>query len=172
MLDLLQAFYTETFPDRQGPAVTDLTDITAGWESELHAFTLEYGPAAARRREELILRLYPGDGAPAKATREFHNMRLLRAAGYPVPEVYILELDRGFGKPFLIMERIRGQLLGALLTASSEERQRELLTVFCRLFVRLHELDWRPFNRGAAGQAPVRCDGVAVLRPCEVGDAP
>jgi aminoglycoside phosphotransferase (APT) family kinase protein len=43
------------------------------------------------------------------------------------------------------MDRIKGQMLWPLLFGSSGERQQELLTQFCDLFVRLHALEWRPF---------------------------
>jgi len=48
------------------------------------------------------------------------------------------------------MERIDGEVLWPLLMGSAGERQRQMLTLFCELFVRLHRLDWRPFVADAA----------------------
>jgi aminoglycoside phosphotransferase (APT) family kinase protein len=149
----LQAYYAQACPAKQGLQVKDLSSITAGWESEMYAFDVEYGPAEDRRREALILRLYPGDQAHAKAAHEFHSMRQLRQAGYPVPYVHMLERTNSpFGKPCVIMERIAGQVMGPLFSSARGEQQREILRRFCALFVQLHRLDWRPFvNDGARG---------------------
>ena len=130
--------------------VSELTSISEGWESEMYSFDVEYGPAGERKREELVLRIYPGDDAHAKSAREFHGMRQLYEAGYPVPQVLVLErADSPLGKPFVIMERIAGQVLWPLLFGSSGKEQQRLLTLFCDRFVQLHALDWRPFVDGA-----------------------
>jgi aminoglycoside phosphotransferase (APT) family kinase protein len=126
--------------------VREGTKISAGWESEMYSFDVEYGPTGQRQREELILRIYPGDDAHPKSAREFHGMSQLYKAGYPVPQVLVLEReDSPFSQPFVIMERIEGQQLWPLLFDSPEEKQQELLTLFCELFVQLHALEWRPF---------------------------
>ena len=147
----LQAYYARVFPARQGVRVSDLTSISAGWESEIYSFTVEYGPAGGRRCEELILRIYPGDDAHDKSAHEFQGMSQLSKAGYPVPQVLVLECENSpFGRPFVIMERIEGQILWPLLFHSPQEKQQELLTLFCELFVQLHTLEWGPFVRDVA----------------------
>jgi len=151
----LQAYYAQACPAKRGLQVKDLSSITAGWESEMYAFDVEYGPAEDRRREALVLRLYPGDQAHAKAAHEFHSMRQLHQVGYPVPYVQLLERTNSpFGKPCVIMERIAGQVMGPLFSSARGEQQREILRRFCALFVQLHRLDWRPFvNDGARDAA-------------------
>jgi aminoglycoside phosphotransferase (APT) family kinase protein len=74
-------------------------------------------------------------------------MSQLRQASYPVPRVLILERENSpfDGKPFVIMEKIEGQVLWSLLFNSPREKQQELLTLFCELFIQLHALEWRPF---------------------------
>jgi aminoglycoside phosphotransferase (APT) family kinase protein len=142
----LQAYYARAFPAKQGLQVTNLISITGGWESEMYAFDVAYGPAKDRRREVLVLRLYPGDQAYAKAAHEFHSLRHLHQVGYPVPSVHLLERTNApFGMPFVIMERIAGQMMGPLLSSACGEQQRALLMYFCALFVQLHRLDWRLF---------------------------
>lgn len=150
----LQAFlaaHCAAWPD---PRVEALSCINAGWESDVYAFDLEHGPASARQRTPLVLRIFPGVDAHEKSAREFNGIRLLRQAAYPVPEVYLLERDASpFGKPFIIMERVEGQLLWLPLFHGPEADRPRLLTQFCGLLVRLHTLDWRPFVRGPAEEA-------------------
>ena len=142
----LQAYYARAFPAREGVRVSDLVSISAGWESEMYSFDVEYGPAGERRREELVLRIYPGVGAQRKAAHEFHGMGQLYKAGYPVPRVLVLEPHSSpFGKPFVIMERIEGKTLWPVMFGAAKEKQGELLTLFCHLFVQLHTLEWRRF---------------------------
>jgi len=146
MQSRLQAYYAHAFPARRGMRVGEVTDIGAGWESEMYSFDVEYGPTGQRQREELVLRIYPGDDAHPKSAREFHGMSQLYKAGYPVPQVLVLERENSpFGQPLVIMERIEGQQLWPLLFGSAEEKQQELLTLFCELFVQLHALEWQPF---------------------------
>jgi aminoglycoside phosphotransferase (APT) family kinase protein len=146
MLDLLQNTIGRALPDRLNPTVSELVSISVGWESDVYAFDLESGPANGRLREALVLRIYPGADAYAKSQREFQGMRQLVAAGYPVPRVLALERDASpLEKPFMIMEKVEGEMLWPHLFRSSEPQQSELLAMFCGLFVRLHRLDWRPF---------------------------
>jgi aminoglycoside phosphotransferase (APT) family kinase protein len=142
----LQAYYAEAFPARQNAEIGELACINAGWESDVYAFAVDYGPARARRREELILRIYPGNDAYDKSEREFRGMMQLHQAGYPVPEVLVLERENSpFGQPFVLMERIRGREMWPLMFDSFRKDQQALVTLFCELYVRLHALDWRPF---------------------------
>ncbi len=138
------------------PRVTSFESLSAGWESDVYAFDLEHGPAAERRHDELILRVYPGDDATDKSAREFRGLRQLHRLGYPVPMVWALESDgASLGRPFVIMERIQGEVLWPLLFQGAEGAQ-ELLTQFCQLFVDLHQLDWRPFVDNASQYGPDR----------------
>ena len=113
--------------------------VGAGWETEIYSFDIEYWLAAQVRRKGLVVRLYPGDGASAKAAHEFRGMRQLYDSGYPVPRVLALEGDGSpLGRPFILMERIDGEILWPLLMNSTGGHQQQLLTLFCELFVRLH----------------------------------
>ncbi len=159
--DLLQAHYARAFPDKPHVQVGELIHLDAGWESDIYAFDVEHGPAGNRQREELILRLYPGADAVSKATAEFHGLQRLHQAGYPVPRVDLLAVeDSPLGSPFVLMERIAGQVMWPLLFRSAGRRQREMLTLFCRLFVQLHTLDWEPF---VDDREPYRAENPYVL---------
>jgi aminoglycoside phosphotransferase (APT) family kinase protein len=148
MQDRLQTYCERVFPAWRDVRVGELVSISEGWESDIYSFDLTHGLGAAREHEGLVLRIYPGDDARHKSAHEFRRMRQLHQVGYPVPQVLVLERENTpFGKPFVIMERIEGQMLWPVLFGPSTEgkRQRELLTLFCGLFVQLHALAWRPF---------------------------
>jgi aminoglycoside phosphotransferase (APT) family kinase protein len=151
-LDLQEtlAQYLAAFcPAWTNPVVLNLTNINAGWESDVYAFDLEHGAAPDRRQIALVLRVYPGSDAYLKSEKEFRGMQLLQRAAYPVPAVYLLERDASpIGHPFIIMEHIEGQQLWPVLFYNPEADQPRLLTLFCGLLVQLHTLDWRPFAQG------------------------
>ncbi len=140
----LLSFYEREFPSRENIQISDLTTITDGWENEVYSFTIEYEEAA--ESEDLILRIYPGNDAPQKSAREFNAMKQLYEIGFPLPKVLLLELDDSpFGKPFVVMEKIKGRSMLSVLRESPDEKKEELITLFCKIFVDLHNLDWRPF---------------------------
>ena len=141
----LQTYCASAFPAKQNLHITNLTSISAGWESDVYSFTLEHQLAGERAREDLVLRVYPGDDARFKSAREFDGMRRLHRAGYPVPEVLVLENENSpFDRPFVIMEKIEGEMLWPLLFGTGK-REPELMTQFCKLLVDLHALEWRSF---------------------------
>lgn len=77
MLSRLGSYYARAFPDKREARVTELTNISAGWESDMYSFAVESRLAGAHQREELILRIYPGEDAHAKSARENRGMSLL-----------------------------------------------------------------------------------------------
>ena len=142
----LQNALTVRNPERAQLRLTDLSRISDGWETEVFSFSVEYVEGKTPKREELILRVYPGNDAAEKSVREFEGLRQLHASGYPVPRVSFIETDETvLGQPFVVMEKIDGRSLGAALNESSPEKRAELTALFCRLFADLHRLDWRPF---------------------------
>ena len=142
----LLSFYEKEFLSKENIQISSLTQITDGWENEVYSFTVEYEGETERKRENLILRIYPGNDAPQKSTKEFNAMKKLHEVGFPVPEVLVLELDSSpFGKPFVIMEMIDGRSMGDVFDESRQEKKQELITLFCKIFVNIHTLDWRPF---------------------------
>lgn len=143
------------FGPGRNPRVCDLARIGDGWECEVFSFVLEGEQDGEPRRESLILRVYQGDDASRKAAREFAAMRLLHDAGYPVPRLLALASeDSPLGKPFVIMEKIDGPVLGRVVEKSTGERQRGLLSTFSELLVDLHALDWRLFAPDASRYRP------------------
>jgi len=142
----LRAYCEDKFQSKHAVRIRNLENITTGWESEIYTFSLEHGQASQRVREELVLRLYSGEGAGEKAAREFRSIKRLHEVGYPVPQVYLWERELSpLGQPFIIMKKINGQVMWTQLDIANETVQAELITQFCKLFARLHQLDWRLF---------------------------
>jgi len=146
----LTAYCISAFPDKEALTIDKPTNISNGWETEIYAFDLKHGPAGDRQCEELILRLYPSENAREKAAREFRAMSRLFESGYPVPRVLTQEnAAPPLEKPFILMERIDGQLMWGLISSAPKEEQDRLLLTFCELFTRLHQLDWTLFTGGS-----------------------
>jgi len=134
------------FPSRENLGIVSLSRIGDGWENDVYSFRMEYEKGGQPESQDLILRIYPGDDAHEKSAREFNVMKRLHEATFPVPEVLLLGSDDiPFGKPFVIMEKIEGRLMGDVFFESPRTKRRELLSLFCKMFVDLHKLDWKPF---------------------------
>jgi len=143
--NLLEYFRVQ-YPASKRIKVLDLVKITDGWETDVYSFSLEYESNNELHSNDLILRIYPGDNAKEKSAKEFKVMAKLHEVGFPVPEVYHLETDySAFGKPFVIMERINGQSMGEIIEVSPEKTRKDMVSLFCKMFVDLHRLDIKPF---------------------------
>lgn len=138
----LAEYYNRHHPDRKNLAIRDVREITSGWETELYAFRVEFEEGGRLIREERVARLYPGKYAAGKAAKEFGVMSRLSEAGYPVPDVYDLDTEgAALGKPFVVMERIKGGTVEDELGGCGEAGRERLLGVLLKLFVDLHNLD-------------------------------
>lgn len=150
--DKLRDYYTSKFPDA---IVSDFASISTGWESDVYAFHLHYTENEQVQDMSLVLRIYPGDDAIEKSAREYAGMHQLHAMHYPVPQVFLREEAKSpFDKPFIIMEKIDGEILWSFLDNATPERRKQLLTLFCEKFVQLHQLEWRPFVDDPAHYEP------------------
>lgn len=145
-VEQLHAACGRALPDRADIRVSAPEPLDKGWETDNTAFVLESGLPGLRQQEELVIRVYPGEGAAAKAAHEFRVLNALQRAGYPAPApAGLVAVGSPLGRPFVLMARIRGKSLWPLLVrAQGAERQR-LLDQFCRLLADLHRLDWREF---------------------------
>lgn len=149
LIDYIRQYY----PDRSNLQVINIRNITSGWETEIFSLDLTWNSNGETKSQALVARIFPGKGAAAKAQSEFSKMKQLRSMEYPVPEVFLVEKDANvIGNPFLLMERIDGPLLDEKLGVSQAEYVK-WLNVFCKLFVKLHQLDWRPFATNAEEQS-------------------
>jgi aminoglycoside phosphotransferase (APT) family kinase protein len=138
----LAEYYNRSYPNRVNQTVSEVEDITSGWETELYAFRVEFEEGGRLITEERVARLYTGKYAAGKAAKEFEVMSRLSEAGYPVPDVYNLDTEgAALGKPFVIMERIKGGTVEDALRDCGEAERERLLGVLLELFVDLHNLD-------------------------------
>ena len=84
----LLKYYEPRLTTRKHIKISDPVRITSGWETDVYSFNTEYRIDSRLAFDELILRLYPGEGAETKASREFYVITRLHGIGYPVPQVY------------------------------------------------------------------------------------
>lgn len=159
----LGVYMQKQFGEQAPCVVSNLVQHNSGWENDVYSF--QYAQAGVDHNG--ILRMYQGARAAEKARHEYAGMQRLRAAGYPVPQMRLLEPDSSvLGKPFVIMEKISGATLaqilreafdtehggfdGAQMMAKPAEADVQSgwghLTSFCELLVKLHSLDWRDFT--------------------------
>jgi aminoglycoside phosphotransferase (APT) family kinase protein len=145
LLDLYPAF-----PGSPPERLLTCEKIAEGWECDVYAFAL--APEAGSEDErsgsarDLVLKIYLGNRATAKCTREFELMGALRQRGVPVPAVLRSGGESSpFAAPYVVMERAAGRLAGDVFAAAAEDERGALIHQFCRLLVDLHALDWRGF---------------------------
>ena len=150
MLEATTTYLKNRYSSHKNFKLSDFRHISDGWESEMYACQVTHGPWYAQQRENLVLRLYPGEGAAEKSAREFHAMQQLHQMGYPVPQVFDHGVDHApFGKPFMIMEFVDGRPLWSILSSASEKESLDWISLFNRLFVQLHQLDAGAFRQPA-----------------------
>ncbi len=138
----LTQFYRKGQPTWKEVVVSDTTDLTSGWETELYGFTLEYRERSRSVSRRLVARLYPGRYAPQKAEHEFGVIRRLGEAGYSVPEVHDVETDlEVLGMPFITMDWIEGHSMMDDFLGTPMEGLGPHLEAFTKLFVDLHRID-------------------------------
>ncbi|UCH57307.1 MAG: phosphotransferase family protein [Candidatus Bathyarchaeota archaeon] len=137
----LADYLKDSNPQWEGLVVRGVEELTMGWETELYSFTVKHDVEGSVVREDWVVRLYPGKHATEKAAKEFKVMARLHKAGYPVPRVFHCETgSEALGKPFIIMELIKGRMLDDDLEEAPEGSSQPLGT-FINLFAELHALD-------------------------------
>lgn len=138
----LLEYYRRRHPEREDVVISQFEEITMGWETELYSFNVGFRRDGREIEEGRVVRLYQGGHASSKAAQEFGVMSRLLDAGYPAPEVYLLEIDAGIlGKPFVIMELVEGVNMDAAIRGGSEKDLQRMMSLLIGLFVGLHRLD-------------------------------
>ena len=133
----LEAWYRILFPDRRGVTISNVREITRGWETRLFHYVLNYESGGSHHEDRLVTRIFSGKGAG----HEYDIMRRLFIAGFPVPRVYDFDEGSVLGQPFLTMEFIEGRSMEEEFLSGSKEDLGRALEVMMGLFVRLHEID-------------------------------
>lgn len=137
--------YLAGLPGWEDAAISDVELIGQGWESKIYGFSV----ALPGTTLDLVLRMYTGADGADKALTESGGMPRLRAMGYPVPQVYVYELDpTPLGLPFIVMERVYGNTLWREM-GRQPKRRADYEAAFVDLLIELHQLDQRPFLAGA-----------------------
>jgi len=143
----IEAYLETLYPDRSSVSVACIDEIETGWETEMYTLEIDARRNGEKVKEDLVLRVYQGEGAGRKSSKEYHLMRKLDGVGYPVPKVYGHEESReAIGKPFLLMERIKGTTLDAAYDGGTPEETRRGIDRLVALFAQLHRLDVAPFK--------------------------
>jgi len=139
--DKLEGYLREFHPTWTDISVSNVKDITSGWETWLYYFELDYSSEGEVQEKRLVLRVY-SENASTKARHEFTTMSRLHEAGYPVPRVHWVD-DRGdlLGRPFIIMDFIEGRTMEEKFLSDSEEDLERALDIMMKLFVELHSID-------------------------------
>ena len=138
----ISEYYDRLYPNREGQRISDVEDITSGWEAQLLTYVVEYEETERTVREERVIRLFQGHQASQKAEGEYSLLSRLYAAGFPVPEVFHVEPDSSaLGGSFIVMEFVRGRDLSEVLIGASKEEAERLMTEFTVTWVDLHRLE-------------------------------
>ncbi|MCK5303946.1 MAG: phosphotransferase [Candidatus Heimdallarchaeota archaeon] len=146
---ILENYFKEHYNSEDKFVVKDIQSLAKGWQTDLFSFTLYRESNNEKNIDHLILRMYPGKKLAASTKHEFEVLQALFESGYPVPKTHILELNEEvLGHSFIIMERIVGEDMGEKFIQIIEQNDQkamteEILPQFVRLFVQLHELNWK-----------------------------
>ena len=113
------------------------TAIIGGFETRTYALRLH--AAALPWTVPLILRIFPRHAPAAWMQREHALHRVLRAVGFPVPNVLLACADADvLGGTFLVMERVAGT---DMFTDLFPRRLQRLTPMLAALQARLHALE-------------------------------
>jgi aminoglycoside phosphotransferase (APT) family kinase protein len=132
----LLAYLREATQDANLDYAEAPTPLTGGFETRTYALRLH--AAAHRWTLPLVLRIFPREAAAAWMQREHTVHRVLRAVGFPVPNVLLAcENPEVLGGAFLAMERLAGT---DMFTDLFPRRLRRLTPMLAALQARLHGL--------------------------------
>jgi len=115
-----------------GERVSGLDRLHGGMEADVFRFDAGGRP--------LVLRVYSSGDYGGRAATEALVLRRLCALGYPVPALTAFEPDQvPLGAPFLIMDRIDGQVLWR----HCRDQNQDTRPILVSLLLRLHAIDVR-----------------------------
>ncbi|MCC6382653.1 MAG: phosphotransferase family protein [Dehalococcoidia bacterium] len=160
MLQDLQANFTNWLRRTLGApqaSVRAITPLAGGLSSETHLVTVDGLPEGSPWPAELVLRWDPGEGllAPYDMELQYRVYAALAASPVPVPRVFFLELDASaIGRPFYVMERVRGVAPGRLLDPTDCERYARQHNSYVSTLAAIHRVDWAAIGLGFLGAEP------------------
>ena len=138
------------------PAPGPLAALKGGWASSLYTFTQPATEQSGAVLRTSVLKLYaPTRQGSEHATREWHALTQLRAAGYPVPQGLLFEPDAGpLGSPFIVMDHVPAPSFWTVFETAEPARQAVLTQAFVTQLLALQALDPRILQPGAGSVDP------------------
>jgi aminoglycoside phosphotransferase (APT) family kinase protein len=135
------------FPKRSQIRITDLAEISHGWETDVFAINSQFNVDGENHREDFILRAFQGMDAAFRTKREAEVVMKARELDIPVPriEFYITE-NSPIRSPFILMEKVDGRLFNDALADASSERFVHLTDQMASVLVRIHKLPVAEFS--------------------------
>lgn len=111
--------------------------LGGGYEADVYATSALFDGA----RHQLAVRL-SRNASPDRVRQEAEAMRSLHSHGFPVPRIVCFNTpDSLTGRPFVVMERVRGRSLGDDYWSGDPTRRAEARSMLLGLHHRLHCID-------------------------------
>jgi aminoglycoside phosphotransferase (APT) family kinase protein len=139
-IQALTEYYRKNYSIRQNLKISDISEITDGWETKLYKYTINYSLNEKPVSDQHVIRIFSDREGP-KSEKEYQVMMKLGEQGYPVPAVFHNELEGNvLSKPFIIMEYLAGNTMRARFDKVSDSEREELYRHMIELMVDLHRV--------------------------------
>jgi aminoglycoside phosphotransferase (APT) family kinase protein len=116
----------------------EITPLQGGFDTDTFAFDITNAPESVP--QELVLRLFRHAGESTRVVYESTIQNAAHAAGHPVPHVPIDSTGHSLlERPFFVMERLQGPVLGAYL--DDQAVLVKIPRLMAELQVGLHQID-------------------------------
>ena len=126
--------------------VNKLSKLGGGISNDNYTFSLIYLNGGKMQELELVLKIYRRN-AYVKCRNEGHILKALESKNFPVPHVYVQEMNEKFlGAPFIIMEKVKGKPMGDYLKKLRKKERLDIIRRFAETLSFLHELKWEDFG--------------------------
>ena len=135
----LHSRLTDAYPEMANMRMEGFSRILGGATTIIFSFDLVSDSCSI----PLILRIYDATQVES-ARREFQTISALHDEGVRVPKPYIINTDSiAMKKPYLVIERIEGDILSyELMALQSGARYDTLLRNYVQEMAALHSMDW------------------------------
>ena len=140
-IEKLTQYYNHNYPKRQNQTISDVKEITDGWETKLYKYTVNYILNENPVSDHQVIRIFSDHGGPT-SEKEFQVMMKLGEQRYPVPEVFHNDSTGDvINKPFIIMEYLSGNTMNYRYDNVSDSEREELYRQMITLMVDLHRIN-------------------------------
>ena len=139
-IEKLTEYYNYNYPKRPNQTITEIQEITDGWETKLYRYTVNYILNKKPVSDQHVIRIFSEHGGPT-SEKEYHVMMKLGEQGYPVPTVFHNDYSgEVIGEPFIIMEYLSGNTMNSRFESVSDSEREELYRKMIELMVDLHRI--------------------------------